>query len=122
MKKWLLVLAGTLASTAALAADSLTGIASKPEGFRFSSIGFLVIFVAIFYFLLIRPQMKRNKTTRQMLGSLGVGDEVVTQGGIIGKVEKMDDTIITLTIAENIMVKFQKQAVASVLPKGTVKQ
>lgn len=123
MKKWFIFLVGTLASTAALAVDTpATQVAHKTEGFGLSSIGFLIIFIAIFYFLLIRPQMKRSKATREMLSSLGVGDEVVTQGGMMGKVEKMNDNVISLTIADNVTVKFQKQAIATVLPKGTIKQ
>ena len=116
MKKLLLTLAGLLASSVALAADPLTS--GHHSGY--SSIIFLVIFVLIFYFLLIRPQMKRSKETRQMLSTIGVGDEVVTQGGIVGKISKMEDGFITLTVADKVDIKFQKQAVASVLPKGTM--
>lgn len=118
MKKLLFTLAGLLATTAALAADPLTGGARHGSGY--SSIIFLVIFVLIFYFLLIRPQMKRSKQTRQMLSALNVGDEVVTQGGIVGKVSKMEDGFITVTVADKVDIKFQKQAVATVLPKGTM--
>ena len=116
MKKLFLILAGLLVSTAALAADPL----EARHGSDYSSIIFLVIFVLIFYFLLIRPQMRRSKETRQMMSQLGMGDEVVTQGGIVGKISKMDDGFVSLTVAENVTIKFQKQAISKVLPKGTV--
>ncbi len=81
---------------------------------------FIGIFV-IFYFLLIRPQQKRAKEHRNMVAALGKGDEVVTNGGMVGKVIEVGDEYITLELAENIQVKMQKHAVATVLPKGTLK-
>jgi preprotein translocase subunit YajC len=81
----------------------------------------LVVFVVIFYFLLIRPQMRRNKEMRNLLNSISNGDEVVTSGGMLGRVEKVGDTYVELAIADNVIVKLQKQAIASVVPKGTIK-
>lgn len=86
------------------------------------SIVLLVGFVLIFYFLLWRPQSKRAKEQRNLLASLAVGDEVVTSGGLIGKINKVsDDDILTLAIADNVEVKVQKAAIVASLPKGSIK-
>ena len=76
---------------------------------------------AIFYFLIIRPQRKRQKEHEGMLGGLSVGDEVSTNAGILGKVKKIDDAYVVLKVADNVELKFQKQAILAVLPKGTLK-
>ncbi|TPE48875.1 preprotein translocase subunit YajC [Maribrevibacterium harenarium] len=81
----------------------------------------LVGFVIIFYFLMWRPQAKRAKEHKNLLASLAKGTEVVTNGGILGRVTKVDDNYVALEVAENIEMKFQKAAVAAVLPKGTLK-
>jgi len=81
----------------------------------------LVVLVIVFYFMLIRPQMKRNKEHRQMLSNIAKGDEVVTGGGLAGKVVGIGEAYVTLEVADNVNVKIQKQAVTSVLPKGTLK-
>jgi len=81
----------------------------------------LIILVVVFYFLLIRPQMKRNKEHRQMLEKIAKGDEVVTGGGLAGRVIAIGEAYITLEVADNVNIKVQKQAVTSVLPKGTLK-
>ena len=80
----------------------------------------LVIFV-LFYFLLIRPQMKRAKEHRKMVETLAKNDEVVTSGGLLGKITDVDDNFITVEIAEGVRVKVQKTAVTSLVPKGTAK-
>jgi preprotein translocase subunit YajC len=80
----------------------------------------LVLLLAVFYFLLIRPQMKRSKEHRQMLSALAKGDEVVTSGGVIGKVREIGENLLVIEIADKIEVRVQKQAVTSVLPKGTM--
>jgi len=81
----------------------------------------LIIIFVIFYFLLMRPQMKRAKEHRKMVEALGKNDEVVTSGGILGKVTDVEESMITVEIAEGVRVKVQKSAVSSILPKGTVK-
>jgi preprotein translocase subunit YajC len=81
----------------------------------------LVGFVIIFYFLMWRPQAKRAKEHKNLLASLAKGTEVVTNGGILGRVTRVDDNYVALEVAENIEMKFQKAAVAAVLPKGTLK-
>ncbi len=82
----------------------------------------LIALMVLFYFLLIRPQMKRNKEHKEMLSKVGKGDEVVTGGGLAGKVVDLGEVFMTVEIAENVHIKVQKQSVTSVLPKGTIKQ
>ena len=81
----------------------------------------LVILFGIFYFMLIRPQMKRAKEQRTMISALAKGDEVLTNGGLLGRIEDIADQFVTLEIAPNTVVKLQKQAISAVLPKGTLK-
>ena len=81
----------------------------------------LVILFVVFWFFLIRPQMKRQKEHRQMIGALSKGDECVTNGGLAGRVTEMGDNFLSLEIAKGVEVKVQKQAIATVLPKGTLK-
>ncbi|MCA1768964.1 MAG: preprotein translocase subunit YajC [Halomonas sp.] len=83
----------------------------------------LVGFVAIFYFLLWRPQAKRAKQHKQLIGGLSKGDEIVIGGGVLGRITKVSDDseFLTLEIAEGTQVNVQKNAVAAVLPKGTIK-
>lgn len=81
----------------------------------------LILLVVVFYFLLIRPQMKRNKEHRNMVAALAVGDEVVTGGGVAGHVKALGENFVSVEIADNVVIKVQKQSVASVLPKGTLK-
>jgi len=81
---------------------------------------FIVLFV-IFYFLLIRPQSKRAKEHRKLVEALSKGDEVVTNGGLLGKVTDVSEQYLTVELAEGVQVKLQKQSVSTVLPKGTIK-
>jgi preprotein translocase subunit YajC len=81
----------------------------------------LVLIFVVFYFLLIRPQAKRAKEHKAMVAALGVGDEVATAGGVLGKVTETGDQFLTLEIAEGVRVKIQRHTVTSVLPKGTIK-
>jgi len=80
-----------------------------------------VLLLVVFYFLLIRPQNKRAKETREMLAKIAAGDEVATTGGILGKVIEVGEQYLTLEIASGVQIKLQKFQVAQVLPKGTVK-
>lgn len=97
------------------------GGAAAPGGFDAMSLIFLVGFVAIFYLMIWRPQAKRAKDHKALLGGLSAGDEVVTNGGILGKVRKVSDEFIVLEVSEGQELKFQKGAVVAVLPKGTLK-
>ena len=81
----------------------------------------MVAFVAIFYFMLIRPQQKKAKEHQAMLGKIASGDEIVTTGGILGKVVEVGDSFITLEVADGVRLKVQKFQVASLMPKGTLK-
>ena len=82
---------------------------------------FIVLMFVIIYFLMIRPQMKRAKEQRAMIEALQKGDEVITAGGVLGRISKMDKAYITIEIAPNTEVSVQKAAVQTVLPKGTLK-
>ena len=86
-----------------------------------SPIILLVGLFALFYFIAIRPQRKRQKEHAEMVGSLQKGDEVVTTSGILGKVMRIEDDFVLLKVADNVELKFQKMAVHAVLPKGTLK-
>jgi preprotein translocase subunit YajC len=82
----------------------------------------LIILFVLFYFLLIRPQMKRAKEHRQMVEALAEGDEIVTNGGVAGRITALGDNFIDVEIADKVTVKVQRQSVSSVLPKGTLKE
>ena len=82
---------------------------------------FLLVMVAVMYFMMIRPQMKKQKDHKAMLEGLAKGDEVVTGGGVVGKVSKIGDTFIGLEVANGVEVQVQRDAVVQVLPKGTIK-
>lgn len=87
----------------------------------YSSLIMMALFAVVFYFLLIRPQSKRQKEHKNMLGAVQKGDEVVTSGGILGKVTKLSDNFVILNVGNNVEMKFQKSAVSATLPKGTIK-
>ena len=82
---------------------------------------FLGGFILIFYFLLIRPQSKKAKEHREMVAALAKGDEVVTGGGLLGRISKVGENFIELDIADGVTVKVQRQAVSNLMPKGTIK-
>ena len=77
--------------------------------------------ILIFYFILIRPQSKRAKEHRALVAGISKGDEVVTNGGILGKITDVSEQYVTLEVADNVQMKIQKQAVATVLPTGSLK-
>jgi preprotein translocase subunit YajC len=81
----------------------------------------MVAIFVVFYFLLIRPQQKKAKETRAMLGALQKGDEVVTAGGVVGRISKLNDQFAAVEIANGVEVNVQRGAIAQVLPKGTIK-
>ena len=81
----------------------------------------LGVFFLIFWFFLIRPQMKRAKEHRELLSQLAKGDEVMTSGGILGRIEALSDLYVTIEIADGVRIRVQKQSVSAVLPKGTIK-
>ncbi len=81
----------------------------------------LIVIFIVFYFLLIRPQSKRAKEHRNMVANLAEGDEVVTNGGLLGRIANLDENFVTLEVADGVQLKVQRQAVSSLMPKGTVK-
>ena len=81
----------------------------------------MVAIFVVFYFLLIRPQQKRAKETKTMLAALQKGDEVVTAGGVVGKVSKLNDSYATVEIAPSVEITVQRSAISLMLPKGTIK-
>jgi preprotein translocase subunit YajC len=81
----------------------------------------MVVFIAIFYFLLIRPQQRKAKEHQAMVAKLAQGDEVVTAGGLLGRVLEVGDSFVTLEIADGVRVKVQRFQVLSLMPKGTLK-
>ena len=81
----------------------------------------LVLMFVVLYFIMIRPQMKRQKEHKAMIEALAKGDEVVTSGGVLGKVSKMGDTFVGLEVADGVEIQIQRSAVVQVMPKGTLK-
>ena len=81
----------------------------------------LILMFAVLYFIMIRPQMKRQKEHRSMLSAMAKGDEVVTTGGVVGKVTKVGEAYVGVEIAEGTEIVVQKAAVTTILPKGTIK-
>ena len=83
---------------------------------------FPVILLVLFYFMLIRPQSKRAKEHRAMQSALEKDDEIVTDGGLMGKIVNIGDNAITVQLADNLDVKVRRESISSVLPKGTLKK
>ncbi len=81
----------------------------------------IVAFGLVFYFIIWRPQSKRAKEHKELVGGVGKGDEIVTNGGLMGKVTRVDEQYLLLEVAKGVEVKLQKHAVAAALPKGTIK-
>ncbi len=95
--------------------------AAAPQGGGFMEFLPLIALLAVFYFLIMRPQQKRAKEHKAMMEALQKGDEVITIGGILGKVTKVGDDNVAIEIADNVVVQVQKPAIQNVLPKGTIK-
>jgi preprotein translocase subunit YajC len=81
----------------------------------------LILMFVVLYFVMIRPQMKKQKEHRSMIDALAKGDEIVTAGGMIGKVTKLGESYVSVELAQGVEAQFQRSAVVQVLPKGTVK-
>ncbi len=97
------------------------GGAPAPQGGGIMEFLPLIALLAVFYFLILRPQQKRAKEHKAMMEALQKGDEVVTIGGILGKVTKVGEENVGVEIADNVVVQVQKPAIQNVLPKGTIK-
>jgi preprotein translocase subunit YajC len=99
-------------------AQSTGGAGGSPGWVQFLP---MVLLFVVFYFLLIRPQQKRTKQHRQMVTELSKGDEVVTNGGLLGKITDVSDNFIGLQIASGVEIKVQRNMIQSMMPKGTIK-
>ncbi len=109
-------ISSAFAQTAPAAAASGGGIESS-----LMSMLPLVLMFVVLYFVMIRPQMKKQKEHRAMIDALAKGDEIVTAGGMIGKVTKLGESYVSVELAQGVEVQLQRSAVVQVLPKGTVK-
>ena len=95
--------------------------AAAPSGADLMTFLPMVAIFVVFYFLLIRPQQKRAKETKAMLEALQKGDEVITAGGIVGKIAKLTDQYAAVEVAPNVEISVQRGAISQILPKGTIK-
>lgn len=100
-------------------AEAAPQVAEQPPAF-FQFLP-LILLALVFYFLLWRPQSKRTKEHKNLVSGLDKGDEVLTNGGIVGKVVRVDENFVVLQVADNMELKFQKAAISASLPKGTMK-
>lgn len=105
----------------ALIPEAMAQATGPSPGGQLAPLLMMVIFIVIFYFLLIRPQQKKAKEHQAMISRLAAGDEVVTAGGILGKVTEVGETFVTIEIAEDVRIKVQKYQITQLMPKGTFK-
>ncbi len=98
------------------------GAAAAQQGSPLVSLLLPIGLVVLFYFFLIRPQSKRQKEHRKMVSELQKGEEVLTSGGILGKITNVNDDFVTLEIAKDVLLKIQKSAIQTIMPKGTIKE
>ena len=99
--------------------DALAAPAADTPGM--AGLVFPIAILIFFYFLFIRPQQKRSKEHKNLIDSLKRGAEVVTNGGLLGKVIEIDDNFVRVEVAENVVINVQRQAIANLMPKGTIK-
>lgn len=104
-----------------LISDAMAENGAGPLGGGIEIFIMIGIFFAIMYFMIIRPQQKRSKNHQKLISSLSKGDEIVTTGGMMGKIQNIGDNSVTLEISEGVAVKLQKSSISSVLPKGTLR-
>jgi preprotein translocase subunit YajC len=97
------------------------GAPAGQQGGGFEFLIMIGIFFAIMYFMIIRPQQKRAKEHKALLDGLSKGDEVVTSGGLLGKVAGIGENFVEIKVSDNTTIKVQKHAIGSVMPKGTMK-
>jgi preprotein translocase subunit YajC len=102
-------------------AEAPAAAAGAPQGSPFVTLIMLGVLFAAFYFILIRPQAKRAKEQKAMIAALAKGDEVVTAGGMLGRIANLGEAYVALDIAEGVEIKVQRQAIQTILPKGTIK-
>jgi preprotein translocase subunit YajC len=83
--------------------------------------GFFILMIAVLYFFMIRPQMKRQKEHRNMIAAMTKGDEVLTSGGLVGKITKVGEAYVGVELSDGVEVTVQKSAISAILPKGTIR-
>jgi preprotein translocase subunit YajC len=101
--------------------DAWAQASGGAAGGGFESIFLIIAMFAVLYFLMIRPQMKRAKEHKAMVEALQKGDEVVTAGGLLGRITRVGEGIVSVEVANNVEIQVQRAAVQTVLPKGTIK-
>ena len=111
-------ISSAIAQTAPAAAPAGGG---NVESFMGSGLPMIAVMFAVMYFVMIRPQMKKQKEHRAMIDALAKGDEIATAGGLLGKVNKLTESTVSLEIANGVEVQLQRHAVVQVLPKGSIK-
>lgn len=104
-----------------LISDALAASAPAAQQPGMEGLLFPVAILVFFYFLFLRPQAQRAKEKKQMIAALGKGTEVVTAGGILGKVTDLDDNFVKLEVGDNTFIQVQRQSIESMMPKGTYK-
>jgi preprotein translocase subunit YajC len=104
-----------------LISDAWAQAAPGAPGGQFQFALIMAAFIALFYFMLIRPQSKRAKEHQALVSKLATGDEIVTTGGLLGKIAEVGDTFVTLEVADGVRLKVQKVQIAQLMPKGTLK-
>ena len=104
-----------------LTASLIPVVAAAPAPAGFQAFLLPIVLIAVMYFLMIRPQMKRQKEHKAMLDKLSRGDEVITSGGIAGTVAAIGESFVTVEVANGVQLRVQRAAIANVLPKGTLK-
>ena len=105
-----------------LISDALAQDAGASQGDPLLGLLFPIGLVVILYFLMIRPQVKRQKEHKKLVESLAKGDEVATMGGIVGRITDLGENFVQVEVAEGVVVKMRRPAVESVLPKGSIKE
>jgi preprotein translocase subunit YajC len=104
-----------------LISDAWAQTAQGAPGGQFQFALLMAAFIALFYFMLIRPQQRRAREHQALVSKLAAGDEVVTSGGLLGRITDVGDTFVTLEVAEGVRVKVQKVQITQLMPKGTLK-
>ena len=104
-----------------LISDAMAQSAGGPQGGLITFLPMILLFV-VFYFLLIRPNQKRQKQHKEMIAAIAKGDEVVTMGGMLGKVTDVNDNFLTIEVAKGTNVKIQRNLIQALMPKGTIKE
>jgi preprotein translocase subunit YajC len=112
---------GVFDMSLSLISNAFAQDAATQQGSGMFSMLPLFLLIVVFYFLILRPQQKRSREQKAMMDALQKGDEIVTTGGLVGRVSRLGDNYVSIEVADNVVVQVQKSAVQSVLPKGSIK-